>query len=198
MVFISVGFGVQEGLSRLLTRWICPGWADHKRSKFHNHVSSLLHASASAVGCHLALFSKPQAIQDSESISPVFQRLLEFTGGYMLFDTVSMTLTGLMALDQSMWLHHGAVLSVIALVLKSRKYAGLALCELTSEINSVFLHIRSLLRKTGSWQSSRVKRRIVWTLLLLTFVVYRFGVHLAILVQLVRVRRKLPFAPIPL
>lgn len=115
-----------------------------------NHIGSLTHSAILSVAVVWCLFHLRDSLFDETiltAMSPASETTILFSLGYFLFDAVSMQVKGLFKGDVGMAVHHMAVIVVESSVLMGTGQCHvLTLLMLMAEVNSVFLHVRVLLR----------------------------------------------------
>ena len=170
-----------------------------KQALWLNTASSLLHASlcaAGVVGCALGDDGGWRALLDAPLTASTegSEVVIAFSLGYFLFDTVSMAAKGLFAKAPSLIAHHVVVAAIQVMALARRSFHPLVLAMLAAEVNSVFLHMRGLLRSMRAEQDparGSALYRIVRALLFASFVPCRFVAHGWVVLALWRVRKAL-------
>lgn len=121
----------------------------------------------------LCFYLHPQMAEDLISTHSVFSHaLVSVSIGYFIYDFWDMVLN---QLSQSVELvfHHLVVISCFSLSAVTQRYVGFAVVALLVEINSVFLHLRQMLRLAGGAKSTPY--RLNSMLNLGTFMVFRIS-----------------------
>ncbi|VDD87258.1 unnamed protein product [Enterobius vermicularis] len=97
--------------------------------------------------------------------------------GYFVCDTLDMLRHEISRWTIELLLHHTASLFVFACSVLPQKFLPYAYGALLMEVNSIFLHIRTLMQITGKNKTEEKKFHVVQTLNITTFVVFRFAVQ---------------------
>uniref|UniRef100_A0A7E4UZS9 TLC domain-containing protein n=1 Tax=Panagrellus redivivus TaxID=6233 RepID=A0A7E4UZS9_PANRE len=110
---------------------------------------------------------------------------LLFSAAYFLHDTIDMLEFELSKFTAELLLHHFCCVFVFVVTVTSRKFLPYAYCALLMEVNSVTLHLRTLMQLSGtSTQYIRTFRAVqyanIFTFLVFRFCVQVFELHWAI------------------
>uniref|UniRef100_A0A8D8PTI9 TLC domain-containing protein 2 n=1 Tax=Cacopsylla melanoneura TaxID=428564 RepID=A0A8D8PTI9_9HEMI len=145
----------------------------NKQWLFKNICNSFVHSFISSIWIAFCLWNYPAHRYDFINVySNQSYLLLCFSVGYFLYDFLDMLVNDR---DSSFHLlvHHLVVVGVFGVAIYSRYYLGYAMVGLLVEVNSVFLHVRTLMRLTGNAQTSpRIYRTVCW-MNFVTFLVFR-------------------------
>ena len=85
------------------------------------------------------------------------------------------------------------IISVTIFVLHTKQYLAIATCLCFVEINSVFLHLRRLMRFHG-WNSSHLAYKLNCGVLFITFIALRFIFLLCLSAYFISRRQKMPLS----
>ena len=102
------------------------------------------------------------------------QALLAFTCGYFTFDTLNMIQRDARSFLEIIC-HHVVIVLVFVLGLTSGQVTSVMALLLLAEVNTVFLHIRTLLLMSGEAKDTN-KFQIASFLSISTYIPFRFGV----------------------
>lgn len=141
----SVGFFklVNLGVSKLPM----PESACRNEWKWRNISTSVVHSLITAVWAVLCFFLQPQMAEDLiETHSAFSHALVSFSIGYFIYDFFDMVLSQKLSQSWELLFHHIVVITCFGLSVLSCRYVGFAVVALLVEINSVFLHLRQILR----------------------------------------------------
>ncbi|KAL1451607.1 hypothetical protein WDU94_005967 [Cyamophila willieti] len=145
----------------------------NKQWLFKNICNSFVHSSISSIWIAFCLWNYPAHRYDFINVySNQSYLLLCFSVGYFLYDFLDMLVNDR---DNSFHLlvHHLVVVGVFGVAIYSRYYLGYAMVGLLVEVNSVFLHVRTLMRLSGNAQTSPRIFRVVCWMNFVTFLVFR-------------------------
>uniref|UniRef100_A0A3Q3IKG7 TLC domain-containing protein n=1 Tax=Monopterus albus TaxID=43700 RepID=A0A3Q3IKG7_MONAL len=141
---ISVGFFtlVNAGVSKVI-----PESARRNIWKWKNICTSFAHSCITATWAVLCFFLHPQMAEDLIETHSVFSHVLvSFSIGYFIFDLSDMMMNQKLSQSWELLIHHIVVITCFGLSVLSCRYVGFAVVALLVEINSVFLHLRQILR----------------------------------------------------
>ncbi|KAG7478770.1 TLC domain-containing protein 2 [Solea senegalensis] len=168
----SVGFFrlVNAGVSQLPM----PNPARRNAWKWRNISTSFVHSFITAIWGVLCFFLHPQMAEDLIETHSVFSHaLVSFSIGYFIYDFLDMVLYQKLTQSWELLFHHIVVITCFGLSVLSGHYIGFAVVALLVELNSVFLHIRQLLRMAGI--SAGTLYRVNSMINLGTYVVFRIN-----------------------
>lgn len=141
----SVGFFklVNLGVSKVPI----PESACRNEWKWRNISTSVVHSLITAVWAVLCFFLHPQMAEDLIETHSMFSHaLVSFSIGYFIYDFFDMVLSQRLSQSWELLFHHIVVITCFGLSVLSCRYVGFAVVALLVEINSVFLHLRQILR----------------------------------------------------
>jgi len=120
---------------------------------WRNTVCSLVHASATSVWTVLCYYYKPEYFSDMiDAYSPLAIGMLAFSLGYIIYDFWDIIIHD-KGRQWEVLIHHIAVTFAFTVALSTHKYLGFGVCSLLMEINSIFLHLRRLMKMLGLQKS---------------------------------------------
>lgn len=115
--------------------------------KWRNISTSFTHSSITAIWAVLCFFLHPQMAEDLIETHSVFSHaLVSFSIGYFIYDFFDMVVNQKFSLSWELLFHHTVVITCFGLSVLSSRYVGFAVVALLVEVNSVFLHLRQMLR----------------------------------------------------
>ncbi|KAK7882099.1 hypothetical protein WMY93_028273 [Mugilogobius chulae] len=115
--------------------------------KWRNIATSFVHSFVTAIWAVLCFFRHPQMAEDLiETFSVFSHALVSFSIGYFIYDFFDMVLNQKLTASWELLFHHTVVIACFGLSVISCNYVGFAVVALLVEINSVFLHLRQMLR----------------------------------------------------
>ncbi|KAL0973148.1 hypothetical protein UPYG_G00199600 [Umbra pygmaea] len=141
----SVGFFklVNCGVSKLPT----PESACRNSWKWRNICTSFIHSVITGIWAVLCFFLHPQMAEDLIGTHSVFSHaLVSLSIGYFIYDFLDMVLNQKINQSWELLFHHIVVISCFGITVFTGFYVGFAVVALLVEINSVFLHMRQILR----------------------------------------------------
>ncbi|XP_030260651.1 TLC domain-containing protein 2 [Sparus aurata] len=115
--------------------------------KWRNIATSFVHSFITAIWAVLCFFLHPQMAEDLIETHSVFSHaLVSFSIGYFIYDFCDMVFNQKLSQSWELLFHHLVVITCFGLSVLSCHYVGFAVVALLVEINSVFLHLRQMLR----------------------------------------------------
>ncbi|KAL8198888.1 UNVERIFIED_CONTAM: TLC domain-containing protein 2 [Gekko kuhli] len=134
---------LNAGLERLVPP---PTAALGDRWKWRNIWTSFVHSLLSGAGALLGFYLHPQMAEDLiDTHSAAAHRLLGVSVGYFLQDFIDMMCNQEFYECWELLFHHSVVIICLGIAFVVRRYVGFAMVALLVEINSVFLHLRTIL-----------------------------------------------------
>jgi len=123
---------------------------------WRNTFCSLIHSCASAMWTFFCYYDEPKLLGDMVNTTTNLSiQLLSFSTGYFMYDFLDVVLND--GFRQVFILtHHTAVITAFSLALTNERYMGFGVCALIMEFNSIFLHIRRLMKlvnHSSGWKS---------------------------------------------
>ncbi|KAI1894018.1 hypothetical protein AGOR_G00129670 [Albula goreensis] len=168
----SVGFFklVNCGLDSLAA----PESARRNAWKWRNISTSLVHSLITGVWSVLCFYLHPQMAEDLIATHSVFSHaLVSVSIGYFIYDFFDMVHNQKLSQSWELLFHHVVVITCFGISVLTCQYVGFAVVALLVEINSIFLHLRQVLRMAG-W-SQTTPYRLNSMVNLGTYVVFRIS-----------------------
>lgn len=151
-----------------------PESAQRNAWKWRNIATSFVHSFVTAIWAVLCFFLHPQMAEDLiETFSVFSHALVSFSIGYFIYDFFDMVLNQKLSMSWELLFHHTVVIACFGLSVISHNYVGFAVVALLVEINSVFLHLRQMLRMANV--SAGTVYRVNSIINLGTYVVFRIN-----------------------
>ncbi|XP_012732815.2 TLC domain-containing protein 2 [Fundulus heteroclitus] len=161
---------VNAGIGRLRA----PESACRNSWKWRNISTSFVHSFITAVWAVLCFFRHPQMAEDLIETHSVFSHaLVSFSIGYFIYDFLDMVCNQKLSQSWELLFHHVVVITCFGLSVVSCRYVGFAVVALLVEVNSVFLHLRQILRMASMAASTLY--RVNSIINLGTYVVFRIN-----------------------
>lgn len=101
--------------------------------------------------------------------------------GYLLHDLLDLLINERSVRILELLFHHVVVLTAFFTTLTSGKFLGVVVCGLLMEVNSIFLHSRSLLNLYG-WSKNSSTFRLISLMNMMTLFVFRMAVSVYLVV----------------
>ncbi|ELT94577.1 hypothetical protein CAPTEDRAFT_183976 [Capitella teleta] len=115
--------------------------------KWKNTFVSFVHSLLSGLWAMLAIYMDPKLAEDViVRHSTLSQTLISVSVGYFIYDTVDMLRFQSFRQALELVLHHIVILICFGVSVLTQQYVGYAVIALLVEINSIFLHLRQLLK----------------------------------------------------
>ncbi|XP_029923068.1 TLC domain-containing protein 2 [Myripristis murdjan] len=142
--------------------------------KWRNISTSFVHSVITGIWAVLCFFLHPQMAEDLiETHSAFSHALVSVSIGYFIYDFFDMVLNQKLTQSWELLFHHIVVITCFGLSVLSCRYVGFAVVALLVEINSVFLHLRQVLRMASLAASTLY--RVNSMINLGTYVVFRIN-----------------------
>uniref|UniRef100_A0A1I7XHD4 TLC domain-containing protein n=1 Tax=Heterorhabditis bacteriophora TaxID=37862 RepID=A0A1I7XHD4_HETBA len=127
-----------------------PEWSVNKARIFTVRVVSITHATISALGCLMSLLLDSNYVKEpygyrTESAQFVFL----FSMGYFIYDLIDMYIHGEASNSKEYVIHHSLVIIAFSIILWTEKLFGFAMIGLLVEVQTIFLHLRTMFRLAG-------------------------------------------------
>ncbi|XP_032401881.1 TLC domain-containing protein 2 [Xiphophorus hellerii] len=178
---------VNAGIGRLHI----PESASRNVWKWRNISTSFVHSFITAIWAVLCFFRHPQMAEDLIETYSVFSHaLVSLSIGYFIYDFLDMVCNQKLIQSWELLFHHIVVITCFGLSVVSCRYVGFAVVALLVEINSVFLHLRQILRMASMAASTLY--RVNSIINLGTYVVFRINTLAWMTRWLVLNRDKIP------
>ncbi|KAG9265197.1 TLC domain-containing protein 2 [Astyanax mexicanus] len=168
----SVGFfrAANYGFSKLPV----PETAQRNTWKWRNICTSFIHSLITGVWAVLCFYMHPQMAEDLIETHSVFSHaLVSVSIGYFIYDFLDMVLNQKIYQSWELLFHHVVVITCFGLSVLTCRYIGFAVVALLVEINSIFLHLRQMLRMANVSKSTFY--RVNSMINLGTYVVFRIN-----------------------
>ncbi|KAJ7995653.1 hypothetical protein DPEC_G00246810 [Dallia pectoralis] len=124
-----------------------PESASRNEWKWRNICTSFAHSMITGIWAVLCFFRHPQMAEDLIGTHSVFSHaLVSVSIGYFIYDFFDMAFNQKMNQSWELLVHHMVVISCFGIAVLTGCYVGFAVVALLVEINSVFLHLRQMLR----------------------------------------------------
>ncbi|XP_065674658.1 TLC domain-containing protein 2 [Hydra vulgaris] len=136
---------------------------------WRNTFCSLLHSAISSLWVLLCYWDEPKLLSDMVLTSSKFSVLLVmFSTGYFFYDLFDLIGHEKMR-EWELLIHHISVITAFMISVITSRYQGFAVCSLIMEVNSIFLHIRRLMRLEDQNKSFLYSLNGVFLLITLIF-----------------------------
>ncbi|KAG7470580.1 hypothetical protein MATL_G00115460 [Megalops atlanticus] len=168
----SVGFFklVNSGLNRLPV----PESARRNVWKWRNISTSFVHSLITGIWSVLCFYLHPQMAEDLIATHSVFSHaLVSVSIGYFIYDFFDMVFNQKISQSWELLFHHVVVITCFGISVLACQYVGFAVVALLVEINSVFLHLRQVLRMANLGASTAYRLNSMVNLG--TYVVFRIS-----------------------
>eukprot|EP01138_Halocafeteria_seosinensis_P002266 gb/GECG01002319.1/.p1 GENE.gb/GECG01002319.1/~~gb/GECG01002319.1/.p1 ORF type:complete len:354 (+),score=24.43 gb/GECG01002319.1/:1-1062(+) len=204
LFFTTVFFGVNKAAPPL-TRMFWPDFDQiprKQRDRWINISVSLVHSTISGAYCVWTVwrawneYTNPDAnwVMSPKSRAPLWT--ISVSVGYFAYDTWDMLQAGALTGSPDLIVHHAVLLLCLGLGLWFEIGMLYIVLDLLCEINSVFLHLRTLLNiyaKYGpSKRSFKGWKMVVWTMLFISLLLMRLPIHAWLIPKLLSDRDKWP------
>ncbi|TKR93343.1 hypothetical protein L596_007817 [Steinernema carpocapsae] len=148
----------------------------NKKWRISNELVSLVHSVVSGFWALYCLLILQKLIEDLVNFDDYRPRLLLFvTTGYMIHDLVDLLINERSVRILELLFHHVIVLAAFSVYYFTGQFLGVVVCGLLMELNSIFLHSRSLMNLYGVSKKS-TGFRVVALLNIASFMVFRMAV----------------------
>uniref|UniRef100_A0A9J2PD65 TLC domain-containing protein n=2 Tax=Ascaris TaxID=6251 RepID=A0A9J2PD65_ASCLU len=148
----------------------------NKKWRISNEAVSLIHSVVSGSWALYACLVYPQLLEDMVYYNNTFSHyLILLSTGYLLHDLIDLLINERSLRIMELLFHHVIVLIAFATTLATGYFLGVVVCGLLMELNSIFLHSRSLLNLYGVPKTSTAFR-IIALLNIITFMLCRMVV----------------------
>lgn len=175
-VILTTGssFGFFTLVNAAVSKLPMPDSARRNAWKWRNIATSFVHSFITAVWAVLCFFLHPQMAEDLiETFSVFSHALVSFSIGYFIYDFFDMLFNQKLSHSWELLFHHLVVVTCFGLSVLSGHYVGFAVVALLVELNSVFLHLRQLLRMAN--MAKGTPYRVNSIINLGTYVVFRIN-----------------------
>ncbi|XP_029179579.2 TLC domain-containing protein 2-like [Acropora millepora] len=160
---------------------------------YFNTLISFLHACISGLSSIYCFVDHPQMFQNmTKGCSLPSMYLLTFLVGYTLYDTLDIVVHDFIG-SPGIIIHHVVIITVAVFVLYTRQFIPFATSLCVIEFNSVFLHLRRLMRFHGI-SRSQFTYRLNLVALFGTYIALRFVFLVLLTAYFVYFRHKTYFS----
>uniref|UniRef100_A0A7I5E7T9 TLC domain-containing protein n=1 Tax=Haemonchus contortus TaxID=6289 RepID=A0A7I5E7T9_HAECO len=147
---VSVVLRLEYLLAAAIVRAKAREWSENKIRIFSARVISLTHATLSSIGCLCSLLSDSEYVKEPYDYSTYSaQYIFLFSMGYFIYDMTDMYIHGEAPYSKEYFIHHSLVLTAFSIILYTGKLFGFAMIGLLVEVQTIFLHLRTMIRLTG-------------------------------------------------
>ncbi|XP_068440491.1 TLC domain-containing protein 2 [Clinocottus analis] len=127
-----------------------PESASRNAWRWRNYFTSFVHSSITAIWAVMCFFLHPQMAEDLIETHSVFSHaLVSLSIGYFIYDFLDMLVNQKLSQSWELLFHHVVVITCFGFSVLSCRYIGFGVVALLVEVNSVFLHIRQMMRLAG-------------------------------------------------
>ncbi|KAL2094590.1 hypothetical protein ACEWY4_009309 [Coilia grayii] len=142
--------GAFKLLNATVTRLPVPHVVLRNAWKWRNISTSLIHSTLTGPWAVLSFYLHPEMAEDLISTHSVLSHsLVSVSTGYFIYDFMDMALNQKFSKNWELLFHHSVVITCFSIAVLKRQFVGFAVVALLVELNSVFLHLRQLLRMSG-------------------------------------------------
>ncbi|XP_069471506.1 TLC domain-containing protein 2 [Ambystoma mexicanum] len=175
VLLVAASFTSFHLLNRAVERLIpAPQSAQRNRWKWRNIWTSFVHSLLTGSWSLLAFYLHPKMAEDLISThSPFSHSLVAVSIGYFLHDFADMILNQKFHQSWELLFHHTVVVTCFGISLLLHRYVGFSLVALIVEINSIFLHLRQILRMANLMLSTVYRLNSIINLG--TYVIFRIN-----------------------
>uniref|UniRef100_A0A915PKK8 TLC domain-containing protein n=1 Tax=Setaria digitata TaxID=48799 RepID=A0A915PKK8_9BILA len=153
----------------------------NRRWRISNEAVSLGHSVVSGFWALYAIIVYPKLIEDMVNYTNTMAHyVLIMSTGYLLHDLADLLINEQSLRIIELLFHHIVVLIAFGTNYATNKFLGVVVCGLLMELNSIFLHSRSMLNLYRVDKSS-TPFRIIALLNIVTFIIFRVAVSIYLL-----------------
>jgi hypothetical protein len=147
-----------------------------RQYRLRNVTVCLIHSTMSGILAVLFAYFFTEAMfqQPMHWYRPWARYGLLLSIGYFFHDMIDMLQYEISRFTAELMLHHLSSIFAFASAVTSRKFVPFAYCALLMEVNSVLLHVRTLMQLSKSSSDYPIFFRILQIVNVITFVVFRF------------------------
>ncbi|KAF8367828.1 hypothetical protein PRIPAC_85657 [Pristionchus pacificus] len=150
----------------------------NKKWRICNEIVSLLHAAVSGLWAGYSILVYQDIIKDMINYRhPVIVNLIFVSTGYLLHDLLDLLINERSVRIIELLFHHVVVLTAFATTQVTGMFLGIVIFGLLMELNSVFLHSRSLLNLYG-YDKKSTPFKMIALLNMVTLLFFRLGVSI--------------------
>ncbi|CAI2296948.1 unnamed protein product [Caenorhabditis sp. 36 PRJEB53466] len=150
-------------VAREIVKVAQPEWSDNKRRLFTVRIVSFTHALVSALGCIFSLLTDINYVREPYDYHKAnAEYVFLFSMGYFIYDLVDMWIHGELESSKEYLVHHSLVITAFSIILSTGRLFGLAMIALLVEVQTVFLHLRTMVRLVyGAKKQSEVMDALI-------------------------------------
>uniref|UniRef100_A0A914URG0 TLC domain-containing protein n=1 Tax=Plectus sambesii TaxID=2011161 RepID=A0A914URG0_9BILA len=150
--------------------------ADGRKSwRIANETTSIIHSIVSGSWALSSLIKYPRMWTDMiEWYDDSTYSLVLMYVGYLLNDIVDMLINERSSRVSELLIHHVTAFAAFGCSVYTKRFVALCACALLMEVNSVFLHARSVMNMRAYDKTSPVYKAVVCANII-TFVIFRLG-----------------------
>ncbi|KAI1728335.1 TLC domain-containing protein [Ditylenchus destructor] len=153
----------------------------NKKWRISNEVVSLIHSVISGSWALYACLMFPKLISHMDTfVDQVPKSLIYLSFGYLVHDLIDLLINERSVRIIELLFHHVIVLTAFFTTLTTHQFLGVVMFGLLMELNSIFLHTRSLMNLYGQPKNSTAFK-FVALLNIASFMVFRMAVSLYLL-----------------
>ncbi|CAH1802483.1 unnamed protein product, partial [Owenia fusiformis] len=161
--------------------------------KWKNILISWIHSVICSLWITYCCYTHPSMFDDLITHIDMASFLLAtFSTGYFIFDLIDYIQSGQALKDWEVCLHHLVVISIFSYHMAANQCIGYTTFVLMVEYNSIFLHGRKLLKLAKKISIDHWVFRCNSVLNVVTFVIFRFGVVLKVMVGTYNSKTRFP------
>ncbi|CAJ0932287.1 unnamed protein product, partial [Mesorhabditis belari] len=161
-VFVGVALRLEYLLAKHILESRFPEWTNNKRRIFAVRVVSCTHATISALGCICSLLFDLNLVREPyEYSNSSAAYIFLFSMGYFLYDLMDMYIHGELPNSKEYFVHHSLVLIAFSIILLSGRLFGFAMIGLLVEVQTIFLHVRTMVRLLGASREHKMYSHLI-------------------------------------
>ncbi|PAV91497.1 hypothetical protein WR25_14200 [Diploscapter pachys] len=131
----------------LLSRFAPSDWSYNKKRIFAVRIVSFTHALVSSIACVTSLVKDHNYTKEPyDYYARDGQYVLLFSMGYFIYDLFDMFIHGELPNSKEYIIHHSLVITTFSIIMVTGRLMGLAMIGLLVEVQTVFLHLRTMIR----------------------------------------------------
>ena len=130
--------------------------------RWFNAIGSLLHSSVTGIGSLCCFYIDPNlAFKICENYSFFAFAVASFSLGYFIHDFIQSITRRPLKSSWEILLHHAVVILCFGICVVNQKFVNFVVVALLCEVNSIFLHIRQLLKFCNFPKNSKFYKLII-------------------------------------
>ncbi|CAB3405565.1 unnamed protein product [Caenorhabditis bovis] len=144
---ISIILRIEYLIARIIVKKKQPEWNDNKVRLFTVRIVSFTHATISALGCLCSLATDWNYVREPYDYHKHYaEYVFLFSMGYFIYDLADMYIHGELENSKEYLVHHSLVIISFTIILMTGRLFGLAMIALLVEVQTIFLHLRTMVR----------------------------------------------------